>query len=694
MGLKLELPKNESDSVKGPVISTGTFSRPGRILVVDDDNDYRELLKRILARENHDVILARSGQEGLCKAAHERPELILLDFNLPDLNGLQVCQQLRETPELENVPVMMITDRAEDEIQSKALDSGVNDFLSKTTNPQILLARVRTMLKYQRVLQALRVAQQRLTRRVESQAVNLHEVNLELKNRVQELERLQENAKRTNEQLDQLISAIPSILIGLDRDNRIVHWNAAAGERLGLDSASVLGRPLLECEIEWDRSVVIEAIMGCREKNQPVRVEQASFRRPSGDAGLLGLNISPLPDEHGQAGGILIFGADVTDRVNLEQQYLHSQKMDAIGRLAGGVAHDFNNILMVIIGQCELMRFGKFSEEQRDGKLEEVLACSHKAAKLTNQLLAFGRKQLQQREVLDLNEVIDETSKMLRRIIGEHIEMVFNSDPKIGKVNVDPNQMTQVLMNLAVNARDAMPKGGRLEIRTSRTTRIKLPFAKPQEHVLLAVSDTGHGMDQKTLSRCFEPFFTTKEKGKGTGLGLATVYGIIEQSEGHIEAESLPGKGSTFKVYLPVVDRPDQSIAEEKEETALPTGTETILVVEDEGAIRELVCEMLEAQGYSVIGADNSADAIRICQSNEHRNIHLLLSDLVMPDMSGLELAERLETLRPGMKTLYMSGYSDTSILPHHQRKGKLEFIPKPFTREQLLPKVRRVLDL
>jgi two-component system cell cycle sensor histidine kinase/response regulator CckA len=387
---------------------------------------------------------------------------------------------------------------------------------------------------------------------------------------------------------------------------------------------------------------------------------------------------------------------DVTERRRLEEQLRQSQKMEAVGRLAGGVAHDFNNLLGVIIGYSELLLESLPSGDQKTrGRIEEVHKAGQRAASLTRQLLAFSRQQVLEPHLLNLNAVVGDMEKLLRRLIGEDIELVTGLDPALGTVRADPGQLEQVIMNLAVNARDAMPKGGRVAIQTTNVDLSEQISYQgftilPGRYVLLSVTDSGRGMDAETQRRIFEPFFTTKELGKGTGLGLATVYGIVKQSEGYIHVYSEPGHGATFKVYLPRVDVTAREARVEKPAESL-RGTETVLVVEDEESLRELVVTVLEQNGYNVIAAERPAAALEAA-ARIGEPIHLLLTDVVLPGMSGRELAEKLLAQRKDLKVLYVSGYTDDIITHHGVLEPGIAFLQKPFSRESLLVKVREVL--
>jgi nitrogen-specific signal transduction histidine kinase len=407
------------------------------------------------------------------------------------------------------------------------------------------------------------------------------------------------------------------------------------------------------------------------------------------------MGIAPVRSTRGEVTHYIATKMDVTERKSLEAQLRQAGKMEAIGQLAGGVAHDFNNLLTVISGYGQLLK-GRLSPQDLD-HLEEILKASDRAAALTRQLLAFSRRQILTPQVLDLNSIVANLENMLRRLIGENIELKTVQQSGLGRVKADPGQVEQVIINLAVNARDAMPEGGKLTIETANVD-LDGTYARshagvlPGPYVMVAVSDTGIGMNAETLAHMFEPFFTTKEKGKGTGLGLATVYGIVKQSVGYTAVYSEPGHGSTFKVYLPRVEEAVTKAESAKRGPGLAKGLETVLVAEDEEGVRSLVGKVLESYGYKVLEVREPGEALTIVEQYA-KPIDLLLTDVVMPHMSGKELATRLTTVHPEVKVLYMSGYTDDAIVRHGILEAGTFFLQKPFRPSALVQKVREVLD-
>ena len=419
-------------------------------------------------------------------------------------------------------------------------------------------------------------------------------------------------------------------------------------------------------------------------------------RRKGGGVYTAQLNIAAVRGgAHGEITHFIATKQDVTERKSLEAQLRQATKVEAIGRLAGGVAHDFNNLLTIINGYSALLMEKLEADKQASAYLKEIKDAGERAASLTQQLLAFSRRQVLA-PVLDLNTVVSNMEKMLRRMIGEDITLHTRLDPALGRTKADPGQIERVIMYLAVNARDAMPHGGKLTIQT-QNVELDEDYArshvtvKPGPHVMLAVSDTGLGMTPETQARIFEPFFTTKEKGKGTGLGLATVYGIVKQSGGSIWVDSELGHGTVFKVFLPVVGEEPMAKEPAVKVPKIVSATETVLVVEDEAGVRSLIRLALESAGYAVLETEDPESALVAC-TNHDGPIHLLLTDVVMPNMSGPVVAEKVANLRPGIKVLFMSGYTDDAVVRRGVLNSNKPFIQKPFSPAELRQKIREVL--
>ena len=420
-------------------------------------------------------------------------------------------------------------------------------------------------------------------------------------------------------------------------------------------------------------------------------------RKKNGETLIIEKALTPLRDTNGEITHFVSTGRDITERRQLESDLRQAQKMGAIGRLAGGVAHDFNNLLLVISGYAELMLDSLAADDPLRRNVGEIITASHRAADLTRQLLAFGRKQVQLLQVLDLNTVIAEITVMLPRLIGEDVELIFLPEQNLGKVKADPVQIEQIVMNLAANARDAMPGGGTLTIETA-TIEVDEAYVQrhsivpPGDYVLLTVADSGQGIATKHLPHIFEPFYTTKEEGKGTGLGLATVYGIVRQNGGFVRVYSEPGQGTTFKIYLPRVHSGISEARVAKPAEQSPGGCETVLLVEDEASVREASRQFLIQSGYKVLEAIDGEDALR--EAREHDgSIHLMITDVVMPRMSGPILAEQLADDRPEMKVLFVSGYAERTVLQHGKIDVTKSFLQKPFSLKTLARKVREVLE-
>jgi PAS domain S-box-containing protein len=501
------------------------------------------------------------------------------------------------------------------------------------------------------------------------------------------------------EELFRLITENAADMIAVvdTKGNRL--YNSPSYEKvLGFSTSELKETSSFEQIHPDDQPVVKDAAREASQVGRGRRIEYR-MRHKDGSWRLLESTASAIFGNDGKkVEKLVIVNRDITDRRKLEEQFRQVQKMEAIGRLSGGIAHDFNNLLGVMIGYTEIMQENLEPRHPLRNCADEVLGAGRRAAALTRQLLAFSRQQVLEPRVLDLNIIVANMEKMLRRLIGEDVELTTELSPSLHLVKADESQIDQIIMNLAVNARDAMPKGGKLVIKT-RNIEIGEDFTRSRSYpmnagpyVLLSVSDTGFGMNAQTLARVFEPFFTTKEKGKGTGLGLSTVYGVVKQSGGYIEVSSEVGLGTTFEIYLP---RAEASLSEMKSHAAEESnqnGSETILLVEDESSLKTLTRNLLEMSGYTILEAKSSLDALAISQQHKEA-IHLLLTDIVMPGMNGRELSEQLMSLRPEIKTLYMSGYTGQTYAGQGTLAPGTHFLQKPFTRDSLTRKVRETLD-
>lgn len=493
--------------------------------------------------------------------------------------------------------------------------------------------------------------------------------------------------------LDRLIEGCQ--VIGTDYRYLYVNEALVRYARRGKDE--LIGRTMTECYPGIDETPMFAALQRCMLARQHERMEN-EFTFPGGSKGWFELRFIPVPQ------GVCILSLDITaekrsqrDLATAEEQLRQVQRLEAIGRLAGGVAHDFNNVLSVILSYCDFMLTDLRPGDPLRADVEQIQQAGQRAAALTRQLLAFSRQQAMQLQVLDLNEVVAGAETMLRRLLGADVALTLLLAQGLWKVKADPGQIEQIVVNLAVNARDAMPTGGKLSIET-KNVELDEQYAElhhgvePGPYVMLAVSDTGHGMDPDTQARVFEPFFTTKELGRGTGLGLATVFGIVKQCGGHIWLYSEPGHGATFKIYLPRAAAGAVPRATATVPPVATRGTETVLVVDDDDQVRGVTVGILRRAGYRVLEASNAGEALLICEEHSSR-IHLLLTDVVLPRVSGRQLAERVAGIRPDMRVLYMSGYTNDAVLQHGILESDVAYLQKPITPDALTRKVREVLD-
>ncbi|OLD59472.1 MAG: hypothetical protein AUF60_05345 [Gemmatimonadetes bacterium 13_1_20CM_69_28] len=505
-----------------------------------------------------------------------------------------------------------------------------------------------------------------------------------------------EQALRNSEQsYRSLVDGVRDVIFALSPGGEVTSLNPAFEEMTGFPPAEWVGRPF-EAFVHPDDVPLALDLFGRVLQGEPRPTIQFRILTRAGTYRVAEFSATAQLRD-GRLTGILGIGRDVTERLGLEQQLRQAQKMEAVGRLAGGIAHDFNNILTAITGHADLLLEDLGHHDPRRADVDEIRRSAERAAGLTRQLLAFSRQQVLQPKVVDLNALVLDMDKLLRRLIGEDVELATVLDPTLGRVTADPGQLEQVIVNLAVNARDAMPQGGKLTLETRNidldsSYTLEHSLVKPGPYVQLTVSDSGIGMDEETQAHAFEPFFTTKPRGQGTGLGLAMVYGTVKQSGGFIWVYSEPGRGATFKIYLPRVDAPVESAAPPAPVERPPRGSETVLLAEDEPAVRAIARQALERQGYTVLAAPSGADALALA-AQHGATIHLLLTDVVMPGMSGRDLADRLTAQRPGIRVLYISGYTDNAIVRHGMLEPGLAYLQKPFRPDALVRKVREVLD-
>ncbi|HEV3115441.1 MAG TPA: response regulator [Gemmataceae bacterium] len=632
------------------------------ILIVEDDPGMTALEQRRLERAGYGAITALSADEALGKLKECHVDLILLDYRLPgSVDGLDFYTQVKTAGF--DVPVILVTAYSNEAIVIRALRSGVRDFVAKSVE----------------FLDYLPEAVERVLRQV----------------------RLEHELADSETRLASVIDSAMDAIITIDADNRVTLFNHAAEKMFRCSAAEALGQPIISfLTASASEGPPFPRPFG--ESGRSSERTDCKGKRADGEQFPVEASIS-----YARVGGqkiCTIIARDVTERKRMEralreskEQFLQAQKMEAVGRLAGGVAHDFNNLLTVITGFCDILLRTHALQDPSRVLVEEIQKAGERAALLTRQLLAFGRKQMLLPQVLSFNVVVADMDRMLRRIIGEDVELTTVLGPGLGSVLADKGQIGQVILNLVVNARDAMPRGGKLTIETAdvffdQAYVATHPDVRVGPHVMLAVADTGVGMSEEVRAHVFEPFFTTKEVGKGSGLGLATVFGIVKQSGGHIAVYSEPGHGTTFKIYFPMVGEKTREIVAEVPVNDVPLGQETILLVEDADPVRALAREVLQKCGYTIMEARHGRDALRLA---EHfaGTIDLLLTDVVMPQMGGPELANTLRAQRPSTRVMYMSGYTDDAIFRHGLLEGETAFIQKPFAMEALARKVREVLD-
>ena len=636
-----------------------------RVLVVEDRAEDAELTVRELRRAELDCETLRvdTAQAFRRALADFRPDIVLADYTVPGFGGMAALEILKT--DAPDIPLIVVTGSLDEETAAECIKAGAADYVLKTN-----LIRLEPAISG-----ALAFAQSQADKHAAESALRMSE-------------------RRFRALVEESWDAVA--LFG--SDGSILYGSPATTRLLGYDLSEFVGRNAMELIHPDDRAGVLVRLQEAMAAPRARVHVAARVRHKNGSWRYLEGVFTNLLDDP-SVGAIVNNYRDVTDRRILEEQVILSQKMEAIGRLAGGVAHDFNNILTAIGGYSDLLLADLPPDDRRRHDVEEIHQATERAAALTQQLLAFSRRQVLQPKVINLNGLVPDIEKMLRRLIGEDILFATVLHPSLGNVRADPGQLEQVIVNLAVNARDAMLDGGRLTIETRNVEldeayTAEHPAVKPGRYVMLAVTDTGVGMDEETKARIFEPFFTTKVRGKGTGLGLATVYGIVQQTGGHIWPYSEPGRGTTMRVYLPRVDARADPI--ERPRDAAPEtlrGSETILVVEDEAPVRAVTRQLLERNGYTVLEAPDGPAALALVDGEAGgRHIDLLLTDVIMPGMSGRELAAQLNARRPNVRVLFMSGYTDDAVVRHGMLEPGLAYLEKPFRPTALLRKVRGVL--
>jgi PAS domain S-box-containing protein len=692
------------------------------ILVVDDNEEHLYLLQALLSGNGYQVVTAANGAEALAKARQNPPDLIVSDILMPVMDGFALCREWKKDERLRHIPFVFYTGTYTDEHDQKfGLGLGAEQFIVKPEEEEVFLRAIREVIQHVQRPSAsparvpieaprqdeegyLKQYNEALIRKLEAKTEQLAQANRQLERNIAERKRAEEAVRASQQIIEGILNAIPVRVFWKDKNLVYLGCNEIFARDAGFASPKdIIGKD--DYQMGWhdqaelyrgDDREVIES--GCSK----LLIEELQTT-PEGKTITLLSNKLPLRDSNGEISGLLGTYMDITERKSaeaehaaLDQQLRQAQKMETVGQLAGGVAHDFNNILTGISGYTELALEQLDTASPMREDLAEVLRLSKRAAELTRQLLAFSRRQTLQPQIININDMVADTTKMLKRVLGENIDLQFAPAPDLGNVRADPMQLEQVLMNLAINARDAMPAGGKLTIETANV-ELDAEYAAshisvvPGRYVMMAVSDTGHGMDAATRSRLFEPFFTTKDKSKGTGLGLATAYGIVKQHGGHIWVYSEPGKGATFKIYLPRVEEA-ASVLKPPVEPSMTRGEETILIVEDEPAVGAIAERALKARGYTVLIARSAEEAEGLF-SEHHERISLLLTDVVLPGINGPKLYERLRTRDPSLKVLYMSGHTGNATVHQGVLDAGAAFMQKPFTLEMIARKVRQVLD-
>jgi len=690
-----------------------------RILIVDDNHDDRQLLRYMVEHSGNEAIEAENGENGYRIAKNSPPDLIISDALMPVMDGFQFLRAIKCEPELCAIPfVLYSSSYKEDQDVRLALSLGANAYLFKPIDPVELWEEIKGILekakhKVQVPTELLKEDAEYLKRYSEVVATKLEEKVLELQKTLAERKRAEKILKQQENELTTIFENAPFIMMLVDGERHIRRVNALACSSTGSSVTDMVGLragEALRCLHALDnplgcgfgpycqhctlRQIIRDT---CETGQSHLQVEISQSNVVEGKEQSLTFLVSTTRIVVDNAPLVLLSLQDITEHKKLEEQFRQAQKMEAVGTLAGGVAHDFNNILGVILGHTEMAMEKLDPNHPIFPHLQEVLGAAERSVNLTRQLLAFARRQTIAPKVLDLNETVEGMINMLRRLIGEDIELVWLPEAETCPVKMDPSQIDQILANLCVNARDAITGVGKLTIEThavpfDTTFCADHPEAIPGDYILLSVRDNGCGMDKETLEKLFEPFFTTKEIGKGTGLGLATVYGIVKQNNAIINVDSELGQGTIFKIYLSRYSAKDEDVWKENQGSQVEGGNETILVVEDEPTMLEMTRLMLERLGYQVFTASKPSEAIHLTEKHA-AEIHLLMTDLILPEMNGRELGENLVSFYPGLKVLFMSGYTGDVITRQGVMVEGIHFVQKPFSKETLAFKVREVLD-
>jgi two-component system cell cycle sensor histidine kinase/response regulator CckA len=673
-----------------------------KILIADDKEENRHLLEVMLKRSGYEVVLAHNGIEALDILRKDGMDMIIADILMPEMDGYTLCRECKKDNRIKKIPFLFYTATYGDEEDEKfAMSLGAESFIRMPAEPDKFLKVIKGIIKkYQKgspAVQEIHPQEEDIYRADYNKRIvrKLEQKVTELAKEITERKKLEGALKASEERYRALYHENPSMFFTLDTEGNVISVNEFGAAQLGYTVDELQGQSVLKVFYEQDRADVTKQLKACMEN--PWKVYHWRFRKVRKDGSLLWVEeFARAVIDQKQVLSVLVVCQDVTERKTLETQLVRAQKMEAVGQLAGGIAHDFNNILTAMIGYGHLLKMKMGKDDPLRNYADQILSLAQKAAALTHGLLAFSRERIMNPKPVALNEVIRSVEKLLRRIIGEDIELKIVLGEENLIVMADSVQLEQVLMNLATNARDAMPDGGLLNIET-RVVEIDENFIKRHgygskgKYALMSVTDTGIGMDERTRERIFEPFFTTKEVGKGTGLGLSMVYGIIKQHEGYINVYSELGKGTAFNVYLPLVNRK----VEEATPDVMPSparGTETLLLAEDDAEVRGLTKNLLEDSGYKVIEAVDGEDAVKRFKENKDK-VQLLLVDVIMPKKNGREAYIEIHKMRPDIKALFISGYTADVIRTKGVIEEGFEFILKPVSPMVLLAKVREVLD-